>query len=88
MKQTKDRPYSDPEKTARRPIEHARASEPVQDGRIYIERLNDPFLFGDKVTPAEYSAGLKYAIEQGWLEPVHESGAFTRMAQAGKDLFA
>ncbi|MBR0801425.1 hypothetical protein JQ615_39375 [Bradyrhizobium jicamae] len=88
MKLTKDRPYSKPEKAARRLMEHARAFEPVQDGRIYIEQLNDPFLFGDKATPAEYTAGLKYAIKQGWLEKVHESGTFTRMAQAGKDLFA
>ncbi|MBR0801705.1 hypothetical protein JQ615_40895 [Bradyrhizobium jicamae] len=51
-------------------------------------QLNDPFLFGDKATPAEYTASLKHAIEQGWLEKVHESGTFTRMAQAGKDLFA
>lgn len=42
---------------------HARAFDPVQDGRIYIERLNDPFLLGDKATPAEYFAGLKYPIE-------------------------
>ncbi|MBR0801278.1 hypothetical protein JQ615_38615 [Bradyrhizobium jicamae] len=34
--------------------------------------------FGDKATPA-YTAGLKYAIEQGWLEPVHESGTSVRM---------
>jgi hypothetical protein len=28
-----------------------RAFEPIQDGRIYIEKLNGPFSFGDKDTP-------------------------------------
>ncbi|MET3840422.1 hypothetical protein [Bradyrhizobium sp. OAE829] len=46
-------------------MEHAQAFEPIQDGRIYIEKINGPFRFGDKATPAEYSAGLKYAIEKG-----------------------
>jgi hypothetical protein len=51
MKYTTERPYSDPEKAARQLMEHAHAFEPVQDGRIYIEKLNGPFLFGDKGTP-------------------------------------
>lgn len=37
-------------------MEHAQAFKP--DGRIYIEKLNGLFLFGDKGTPGEYSAGL------------------------------
>ena len=32
-------------------MQHAHAFEVVQDGRIYIEVLNGPFLFGDKGTP-------------------------------------
>jgi hypothetical protein len=59
----------------------------VQDGRIYIEKINGPFLFGDKGTPAEYSAGLALAIERGWLT-MHESGTFVKFTQAGADLFA
>ena len=35
-------------------MQHAHAFETMQDGRIYIERLNGPFLFGDKGAPAEY----------------------------------
>jgi hypothetical protein len=65
LKLTADRPFADPEKAARRLLEHAHAFEPIQDRRIYIEKLNGPFLFGDKGTPAEYSAGLKLAIETG-----------------------
>jgi hypothetical protein len=87
MKFTIDRPYADPEKAARRLMQHAHAFEPIQDGRIYIEVLNGPFLFGDKATPAEYSAGLAFAIERGWIK-MHESGTFVRFTQSGTDLFA
>jgi hypothetical protein len=87
MNFTTDRPFADPDKAARRLMQHAHAFEPIQDGRIYIEKLNGPFLFGDKGTPAEYSAGLKVAIERGWLT-MHESGTFVRLSQAGADLFA
>jgi hypothetical protein len=87
LKYLGDRPYSDPEKAARRLMEHARAFEPIQDGRIYIEKINGPFLYEDKGTPAEYGAGLKLAIERGWLE-LHESGTYVRMKQAGSDMFA
>ena len=41
-------PLRDPEKAARRLMEHAQAFEPIQDGRIYIEKINGPFLFGDQ----------------------------------------
>ena len=57
MKLTADRPFADPEKAARRLMQHAHAFEPLQAGRIYVEVLNGPFLFGDKGTPAEYTAG-------------------------------
>jgi hypothetical protein len=87
MKYATDRPYADPEKSARRLMEHAQAFEPIQDGRIYIEKINAPFLFGDKGTPAEYSAGLGLAISRGWLE-LHESGTFVKLTQSGVDLFA
>jgi hypothetical protein len=58
MKLTADRPFADPEKAARRLMQHAHAFEVVQDGRIYIEKINGPFLYVDRGTPAEYSAGL------------------------------
>ena len=57
------------------------------ESRIYIEKINGPFLFGDKGTPAEYSAGLELAISRGWLE-LHESGTFVKLTQSGADLFA
>ena len=69
LKLTSDRPFADPKKAARRLLEHAHAFEPIQEGRIYIEKLNGPFLFGDKGTPAEYSAGMKLAVERGFGDP-------------------
>ena len=67
-------PYADPEKAACRILELAKAIEPVQ-GRIHIKKINEPFLFKDKGTPAEYGAGLALAIERGWLK-MHDSGTF------------
>jgi hypothetical protein len=58
MKYATARPYADPEKAARRIFEIANAVEPVQS-RIHIEKVNEPFLFKDKGTPAEYGAGAE-----------------------------
>ena len=73
MKFAADRPYSDPEKAARNLLEIANSVEAVQDGRIYIELVNGPFLFREKGKPDEYKAGLDLAIERS--SPVlHASG--------------
>jgi hypothetical protein len=87
MKFVAPRPFADPEVAARKLIELANAFEPIQDGRIYIENINGPFLFELKGTPAEYKAGLDRAIAKGWLE-LHESGTFVRFTDAGAALFA
>ena len=87
MKFTEPRPYAEPENAARRVMDLAHAVEPVQDGRIHIEKINGPFLFKDKGSPAAYGAGMKLAIERGWLE-MHESGTFVRLTPAGAELFA
>jgi hypothetical protein len=87
LKYAATRPYADPEKAARRIIEIASTVEAVQDGRIHIEQINHPFLFKDKASPAEYGAGLKLAIDRGWLV-MHESGTFVRFTPAGAELFA
>jgi hypothetical protein len=47
MKFTDDRPYSDPEKAARKLLEIANSVEVVHDGRIYIELINGSFLFSE-----------------------------------------
>jgi hypothetical protein len=59
----------------------------VQDGRIHIEKINEPTLFNDGASPAEYGAGLRYAIDKGWLW-LHESGTFVKFTPAGAELFA
>ena len=87
MKYVEQRPCADPEKAARRIMEIASTVEPVQDGRIHIEKINGPFLFKDKGSPAEYGAGMKLCIERGWLA-MHESGTFVRFTPAGAELFA
>ena len=81
------RPLANPEVAARKIVELANAVEPVQDGRIHVEKINGPFLFQLKGTPAEYKAGLDLAIAKGWLV-MHESGTFVKFTQAGADLFA
>jgi hypothetical protein len=73
MKFVLNRPFADPDAAARKLIELANAFEPIQDGRIYIEKINGPFLFELKGTPAEYKAGFERAIANGWLV-LHESG--------------
>ena len=87
MKFVTDRPLSDPEIAMQKLLEFAHAFEPIQDGRIYIEKLNGPFLYELKGTPAQYSAGLKLAVERGYLEK-HESGTFVKFTEAGAELFA
>jgi hypothetical protein len=56
MKYTSPHPFADPEKAARRILEIANAVESIQ-GRIHIEKINEPFLFRDRGSPAEYGAG-------------------------------
>jgi hypothetical protein len=87
MKYATARPYADPEKAARKLLEIATEVEAVQDGRIHIEKLNGPFLYREKGSPAEYGAGLAYAIEKGWLWQ-HESRTYVKFTQTGVDLIA
>jgi hypothetical protein len=59
MKLTAERPFADPEKGARKLLEIANATEAVQDGRIYIERINDQFLNKEGgLLPDSISTGL------------------------------
>ncbi|MET3966727.1 hypothetical protein [Bradyrhizobium sp. S3.9.1] len=45
MKHAAERPYADSETAARKLVELAANVQAVQDGRIYIERINAPFMF-------------------------------------------
>jgi hypothetical protein len=82
-----ERPYADSEAAARKLVEIANSVEAVQDGRIFIELINWPFLHDLKGTPEEYAAGLKPAIERDWLK-MHESGTYVKFPPAGAELFA
>ncbi|WP_027577095.1 hypothetical protein [Bradyrhizobium sp. WSM1743] len=84
MRLTAERPYALPEIAARKLVELAASIEPVQDGRIHIEKINAPFLYTLQATGSEFGAGIKYAVERGWLE-LHESGTYVRLLTAGKD---
>jgi hypothetical protein len=44
MKFVERNPFADPDAAARKLVEIANGVEAVQDGRIYIERVNEPFL--------------------------------------------
>jgi hypothetical protein len=76
-----------PEAAARKLMELANAVEPVQDGRIHIEKINGPFIYQLKGSSAEYKAGLNRAIANGWLW-LHESGTYVKFTEAGAALFA
>ena len=84
MKHVTPSPFADPEVAMRKLLEIASTIEPVQDGRIPIEKINGPFLFEHGGKPAEYSAGLKLAIEGGFLWK-HESGTYVKFMQAGRN---
>jgi len=79
-------PFVDPTKAARKLIEIANAAEAVQDGRIYIERVNASFLAAGG-TGDEFCAGIERAVGLGWLWR-HESGTYVKFTDAGAALFA
>ena len=79
MKFAQARPFSNPEVAARKLLEIANAAETVQDGRIYIERVNGPFLAAGG-SPDEYRAGIERAIANGWLWR-HESGVYVKFTR-------
>jgi hypothetical protein len=82
MKLVTERPFADPEVAARKLVELAAAIQPAQDGRIHTEKINYPFLYTLKGSGAEFGAGIRCAIEKGWLE-LHESGTYVRLLARG-----
>jgi len=75
------RPYADT--AARKLMELANAFQSIQDGRIYIEKINDPFLFELKGTPSEYRADLHHCIATGSLV-MHENGTYCTAHRGGR----
>ena len=79
--------FTDPDAAVRKLVQIANASEAVQDGRIYIELLNNAFL-KEGGTPDQYRAALARAVTLGWLW-LHESGTYVPFKPAGvnRELF-
>jgi hypothetical protein len=86
MRFVKPRPFANPDIAARKLVEIANGIEAVQDGRIYIERVNAPFLAAGG-SGENFRAGIARAIAKGWLWR-HESGTYVRFTDNGAALFA
>jgi hypothetical protein len=86
MKFVTNRAFADPDTAARKLVEIAKGVEPVQDGRIYIERVNAPFLAAGG-SGEEFRAGIERAVALGWLWR-HESGTYVKFTEAGAAIFA
>ena len=88
MKFVERRPFAhpDPDAAARRIVEIANSVDAVQNGRIYIERVNAPFLAAGG-TGDDFRAGIERAIVLGWLW-LHESGTYVKFTDSGAALFA
>ena len=76
MRFVEPRSFSNPNIAARKLVEIANGVEAVQDGRIYIERVNAPFLAvgggGDfRAGVARRCAGLALAARERHLCEVH-----------------
>jgi hypothetical protein len=80
------RPFADADLAARKLIEIANGIEALQDGRIFIEQVNAPFLKASG-TPDQFRAGIERAIALGWLW-LHESGTYVKFTDSGAALFA
>ena len=78
--------FADLDVAARKLVEIANAVEAAQDGRIYIERVNGPFLEAGG-TPDQFRAALARTIAVGWLVR-HESGTYVKFTPAGAEMFA
>jgi hypothetical protein len=78
--------FTDPDAAARKLVQIANAVEAVQDGRIFIELINGPFL-KEGGTPDQFRAALARAITLGWLVR-HNSGTYVKFTPSGAELFA
>jgi hypothetical protein len=86
MKFVEPNQFTDADTAARKLLQIANAVEAVQDGRIYIERVNGPFR-EQGGAPDQYRVALARAIKLGWLL-CHESGTYVKFTPAGAEMFA
>ena len=81
MKFAEPHPFADPDAAARKLVEIANGVEAVQDGRIFVEAINEPFLTAD-CSGEQFRAGIERAVALGWLLR-HESGTYVRFTDSG-----
>ena len=86
MKYVERKPLADPDAAAHKLVEIANDVQAVQDGRIYIERVNEPFLAAGG-SGEQFRAGIERAVALGWLWR-HESGTYVKFTDSGAALFA
>ena len=86
MKFVECHPFADPDAAAREIIEIANGVDAAQDGRIFIERVNEPFLAAGG-SGQEFRAGVERAIALDWIWR-HESGTYLKFTDRGAALFA
>ena len=80
------RPFVNPDIAARKLVEIANGVEAVQDGRIYIELVNEPFQAAGGSTD-QFRAAIERAVALGWIWR-HESGTYVRFTEKGAGMFA
>ena len=78
--------FTDPDLAARKLVEIANDVEAVMDARIYIERVNAPFLAAGG-SGEDFHAGIERAVAKGWLWR-HESSTYVKFTDSGAPLFA
>jgi len=86
MKFRDDRPFASVDAAVKKLLEIAYSLEPDHAGRVHVGVINAQFMSAG-ANPAEYSAGVKAAIERGYMT-MHPSGGYLSFTQAGADLFA
>jgi hypothetical protein len=79
LKFAEPRLYADPDVAARKLVEIPSTIEPVQNGRIYVELVNAPFLKAGG-SADEYRGGIDRALAKGWLIR-HESGTYVKFTE-------
>jgi hypothetical protein len=85
MKFVERHSFADPNAAAHRIVEIANGVEAAQNGRIFIERINEPSLAAGG-SGEEFRAGVERAIPLGWV-PRHESGTYLKFTDSGAALF-
>jgi hypothetical protein len=86
MKFAASRPFANADVAARKLVEIANDVEAVQDGRIFIEKVNALFVAAGG-NGSGFRDGIERAIALGWLW-LHESGTYLKFTESGAAIFA